>query len=320
MSTTNEFAVETINLTKRFENIIAVNKVSLKIKTGEIFGLIGPNGAGKTTLIRLLVGLLVPDYGEGYILGRSIKEITPELKQRIGYMTQTKSLYPDLTARENIDFFARLCGVKDKNKRRKLIDYVLKLIEIEKWADMPVFELSGGTQQRTSLACAIVHNPDLLFLDEPTVGISPNLRKTFWEYFKKLTKEGKTIIVTTHYLDEAINCDRIAMMHDGKILALGTIPEIMSIIPYGKSMHIRTKEKLPEDIVSALEAKFDLKISKKEDNLNIIHYNDDGIVDDIIFFLKQNNVQIVSVETQRPSIDDVFIHLVNQRKIEEGDE
>lgn len=310
---TSDFAVETERLTKTFGKIKAVDSVSLKIRRGEIFGLIGPNGAGKTTFIRLLIGLLRPDSGNGRILGCPIDTLTPEVKRKIGYMPQSKSLYPDLTAKENIEFFARLNGLLDKEIRGKHIENVIRLVEIEKWANMVVSELSGGTQQRVSLACAIVHDPDLLLLDEPTVGISPNLRKSFWNYFKSLTERGKTIIVTTHYLEEAINCDRIALMHNGKILAVGTVSEIMSLLPHGKSLVLKLGKKIEEGVIEKLTSLFDVSVTITGE-LNIsIGYSDDSIVGDVISFLKKNNILIKSVEIRMPSLDDVFIYLIRRQ-------
>jgi len=317
MNSNSDFAIITKDLTKTFDSIKAVDSISLEIEKGIIFGLIGPNGAGKTTLIRLLLGLLTPDKGQGYTLGYPITALPQGIKKKIGYMPQTTSLYPDLTVKENIEFFAKLNGVTDRKVRAEYVKNVIELVAVEKWTNMLVSELSGGTQRRVSLGCALVHNPDLLFLDEPTVGVSPNLRKTFWSYFKKLAKEGKTVIVTTHYLEEAMNCDKVALMHNGRILAVGSITEIMSLLPYGKTLVINTLKEVTPDFLEQLKSHFDISIVSSTKTKIGIGYSDDSIVDDIILFLKKTGIAMKSIELKMPTLDDVFIYLIEKQKLRE---
>lgn len=214
--------VSTNDVCKSFGTIEAVKSLSLDINEGEIFGLLGPNGSGKTTLMRILVGLVKPSAGSATVLGRPAAE--KEHLARLGYMTQAGALYGDLTVRENIEFFAGMCGGVSKER----IADVLALVELTDRADSPVGTLSGGLKQRASLACALVHKPRLLILDEPTVGIDPTLRAAFWRNFRDMVAAGATIIVSSHTMDEAARCDRLAFMRNGMLLAVGTPAQIIA--------------------------------------------------------------------------------------------
>jgi ABC-2 type transport system ATP-binding protein len=197
--------------------------LSLEMPRGLSFGLLGPNGAGKTTLIRLLVGLLRPRSGTIRILGQSP---SPRVAPLIGYMPQLPSLYSELSVIQNVEFFARIYLLSDKDKRKRRVEAVLKLVDMWGHRQKSVMSLSGGMKQRVSLACAIVHNPPLLFLDEPTVGLDPELRVTFWEYFSTLTRRGSTLVISSHTMDDAAHCDRLAFMRDGRLVAQGTPAEL----------------------------------------------------------------------------------------------
>jgi len=212
--------VQTNDLHKRFGSIHAVDGVTLSVRRGEIYGLLGPNGSGKTTLIRLLLGLLRPSSGSVRLLGREMPD--KAVLGQVGYMTQTSALYEELTVRENVAFFAEMCGRKD----RAWMDEVIELVELQDRSRSPVRTLSGGLRQRTSLACTLAHRPRLLLLDEPTVGVDPQLRATFWSYFRRLADSGITLIVSSHVMDEAERCDRLGFMRQGKLLAEGTAAEI----------------------------------------------------------------------------------------------
>ncbi|ASJ15582.1 ABC transporter ATP-binding protein [Thermococcus chitonophagus] len=211
-------------LRKRYGSFEAVRGISFKVEKGEIFGLIGPNGAGKTTTIKLIVGLLRPDGGEVKLLGREMPN--KDVLRRVGYMPQELALYMNLTVEENLEFYSRLYGLSKRefNQRK---DWTLKFVGLDKFKDRIVRELSGGMQRRVSLACALIHEPEFLILDEPTVGVDPNLRANFWGYFRQLTESGASILITTHYMDEAVNCDRIAVMMKGKIVTIASPQEIM---------------------------------------------------------------------------------------------
>ena len=216
-------AIKTDKVSFNYKNIRAVNRLSLEVPQGISFGLLGPNGSGKTTLIRLLVGLLVPRSGEIRVLGRPPSR---RMSRHIGYMPQLASLYSELSIQQNVDFFARIYGVRDKARRRKLVEEAVRLVELWPRRGDSVSKLSGGMKQRVSLACAVVHRPRLLFLDEPTVGVDPELRVTFWDYFNGLTRRGVTIIVSSHTMDDAAHCNRLAFMRRGRVIAEGTPDEL----------------------------------------------------------------------------------------------
>ncbi|MBI4187111.1 MAG: ABC transporter ATP-binding protein [Chloroflexi bacterium] len=218
-----DVAVSVNHLTFSFGHREVLKDLSLQIPTGIAFGLLGPNGAGKTTLIRLLVGLLKPKSGDIHILGQLISR---KKALFIGYMPQLQSLYNELTVRQNVEFFARIYRLHDKAKRTQQVEKVLKLVDLWERRNDAVQSLSGGMKQRTSMACAIVHNPPLLFLDEPTVGLDPELRVSFWEFFSTLTKQGATLIISSHTMDDAAHCDRLGFIRDGKVIAEGTPNEL----------------------------------------------------------------------------------------------
>jgi len=214
----SEAAVEVAGVSKSFGPLKALDDVSLEVRGGEVYGLLGPNGSGKTTLIRMLVGLVLPDSGSVTVLGTRMPEIG--VLGRIGYMTQAAALYPDLSVLENVTFFAAINGATSG------VEEALRFVELWDRRDSPVVDLSGGMRQRASLACAIVHKPSLLLLDEPTVGIDPQLRVQFWDSFREMTRQGVSIVVSSHVMDEAERCDRLGMMLFGKLLAVGTVAEL----------------------------------------------------------------------------------------------
>ena len=221
--TERRWAVRTERLTKRFGRLTAVWELDLEVRQGEIYGLIGPNGSGKTTTMRLLCGLLRPDAGTAWILGHRVPDF--RILSRIGYMPQENAIYPDLTVQENLCFFGRLQGLTRTVIRAKA-EEILKLVELERKRDELAHNLSGGMQRRLSLAVALIHEPELLLLDEPTAGVDPDLRAIFWGHFKQLTEQGRTILISTHYLEEASRCTRVGLMSQGQLLSVGTPQEL----------------------------------------------------------------------------------------------
>lgn len=211
-------------LVKQFGKVRAVDNLTMTIRTGETYGLIGPNGSGKTTLIRMLVGLVRPTSGTIHIFG--LKMPSAKVLPSMGYMTQLSALYLDLTARENLQFFSNIYGLRGKEQRSR-IEEMLSRVDLADRADDVVSKFSGGMKQRLSLACALVHKPRLALLDEPTVGVDPALRRTFWDYFAQLNTEGVTIIVSTHHLDEASRCTRLGLLRFGLLLAQDTPQELL---------------------------------------------------------------------------------------------
>jgi ABC-2 type transport system ATP-binding protein len=216
-------AVEVDRLSFNYGRQRVLDELSLGVPRGISFGLLGPNGAGKTTLIRLLVGLLRPRAGTIRVLGQTP---SPKIAHLIGYMPQLPSLYAELSIIQNVDFFARIYRLNDRDERKKRVEAVIKLVDMWENRHKSVMSLSGGMKQRASMACAIVHNPPLLFLDEPTVGLDPELRVTFWDYFSALTRQGITLIISSHTMDDAAHCDRLAFMRGGKVVAQGTPLEL----------------------------------------------------------------------------------------------
>jgi ABC-2 type transport system ATP-binding protein len=212
------------NLVKQFGKLYAVNKLSMTINAGETFGLIGPNGSGKTTLIRMLVGLIRPASGTIQIMGERIP--SARISLYLGYMTQLSALYLDLTARENMQFFCNIYGLRGREQRQRISE-MLERVALAERANDVVGTFSGGMRQRLSLACALVHHPRLAVLDEPTVGVDPELRRSFWDYFDQLNHEGVTIIVSTHHLDEAARCTRLGLMRNGVLLAQDAPQELL---------------------------------------------------------------------------------------------
>ena len=211
-------------LVKQFGKLRAVNNLNMTIFTGETYGLIGPNGSGKTTLIRMLVGLVRPTSGTIRIMGERMP--SAKVSPYLGYMTQLSALYLDLTAKENLQFFCNIYGLHGKEQNRR-IQEILERVDLADRANDVVGNFSGGMKQRLSLACALVHNPRLAVLDEPTVGVDPELRRSFWDYFAQLNKEGVTIIVSTHHLDEASRCTRLGLMRSGALLAQDAPQELL---------------------------------------------------------------------------------------------
>lgn len=219
IQTESEPVVVIEHLVKQFGKLRAIDDLTMTINTGETFGLIGPNGSGKTTLIRILVGLARPTSGTLRVLHEHVPD--SRVLAQTGYMTQLSALYNDLTAKENLQFFCSIYGLRGKEQGQR-IQEILERVDLADRANDVVSKFSGGMKQRLSLACALVHHPRLVFLDEPTVGVDPQLRRSFWDYFAQLNAEGVTIIVSTHHLDEAARCSRLALMRFGKLLAQDT--------------------------------------------------------------------------------------------------
>lgn len=220
----NKTSIHVQDIHKNFGQVQALKGVNLKIESGQIYGLLGPNGAGKTTLIRLLIGSTKPTSGSLSVLDLNPVKQKFALRRLIGYMPQSPALYEDLSARDNIRFFGRAHPIENISQRA---DEVIEFVGLSERARDPVYKFSGGMKQRVSLACALVHQPQLLFLDEPTSGIDPKLRETFWEHFRELTSRGVTLVVSTHQMNEAMYCDKLAILHKGMLLADDTPRQLL---------------------------------------------------------------------------------------------
>ncbi|HJS43663.1 MAG TPA: ABC transporter ATP-binding protein [Gemmatimonadales bacterium] len=221
----NDVAVETRHLTRRFGSVVAVRELTLSIAKGEVFGLLGPNGSGKTTTIRMLCGLLAPSEGTAIVADVDVRESPDRIKELIGYMSQRFGLYEDLTVAENMDFYGGIYGLEGPSRHGRIAE-VVAFLGLDRRLNQLAGTLSGGWKQRLGLACALMHQPMVLFLDEPTAGVDPAARRGFWRTITQLAERGTTVIVTTHYMDEAARCGRVALLSQGHLIALGTPDEV----------------------------------------------------------------------------------------------
>jgi ABC-2 type transport system ATP-binding protein len=219
-----DFAIDVRGVTKKFGDRTVVNDIAMQVRPGEIYGFLGPNGSGKTTFLRMLCGLLKPDAGSGQCLGLDFRRESPEIKKRVGYMTQRFSFYEDLTIEENLDFIARIYGVPE---RKTAVEKSLERLGMIERRKQLAGELSGGWKQRLALSACLIHEPQLLLLDEPTAGVDPKARRDFWDEIQQLAGAGLTVLITTHYMDEAERCNRVAYISYGNLLASGTVEEVL---------------------------------------------------------------------------------------------
>ena len=316
-----ELAIEAIGLIKNFGGhgkgpfkkpiVEALKNVDFKIKTGENYCLLGPNGSGKTTLIRCILGLLE---GEGSIklLGYNIPKHRNKVIQKIGYMPQDISLYPDLSVNETLQFFARMFGLKDREYRNEAIETILDVLQLKKWQNMIVENLSGGMKRRLSLACSLVHQPKLIILDEPTVGVDPKLRLTFWDYFNELNKSGATILTTTHVMDEAEKSHIIGFMRDGRLIAEGSIDELKKAIPKYKKLTVKTAIENTESIGKLVSKEFDLEVFPSQFKIDIF-YDDNSIIEPLLEMIKKET-SIGEILTTEPNLEDIFIYFSSKKE------
>lgn len=299
-------AVKVRGLTKRFGDFVAVDTIDLNIKKGEIFGFLGPNGAGKSTTIKMLCGLLLPASGEGFVGGYDIMKESEEIKKTIGYMSQKFSLYDDLTVEENIHFFSGIYGVShDKKKERK--EWVLQMAGLKDRRSAVTKTLPGGFKQRLALGCAILHEPPILFLDEPTSGVDPISRRNFWNLIYEMAKAGTTIFVTTHYMDEAEYCDRLALIYRGRIIAEGTPLEM-------KQKHM-SRDVLEIEVGRVVEAMEVLLSNGIETAIfgNLLHavvINAEVAIPGIRKIVEGSGISVARIERIMPSLEDVFVTLI----------
>jgi len=304
-------AIEVNNLTKEFGKFTAVDNVNFNVKQGEIFGFLGANGAGKSTTIRMLIGILEPTSGDALVSGYSIKNQSDLVKKNIGYMSQKFSLYNDLTVVENIRFFAGIYGL-DGKKYEERKKWVLKVANLENMENVMTSSLPGGIKQRLALGTAVIHEPKIVFLDEPTSGVDPISRRNFWDLINELSEGGTTILVTTHYLDEAEFCNDIILINAGKLIAQGNAKALKTNYIKNPILEIES-----DRVVDSLE-----KIEKEkwvgETSIfgNYIHVilNDSTINEQHIYQLLQekNGIAVKRVEKITPTLEDVFIHLIEK--------
>jgi ABC-2 type transport system ATP-binding protein len=307
----NNHTVEAIELTKKFGDFTAVDRVSFTIERGEIFGFLGPNGAGKTTTIRMLLGLLRPTSGHAQVLGLDIVKQSDEIKKRIGYRSQRFSLYNDLTVEENLNFYGRTYGVKNQQLRERKA-YILKMAGLEGRERELTKNLSGGWKQRLALGTAIIHEPEMVFLDEPTAGVDPISRRAFWDLLYELADKGTTIFVTTHYMDEAEHCQRLAFIHGGRIAASGSPRDIKENVMHGQVLEIDCDQ--PEAATLALRQLnlFD-EVALYGALIHVIAENGESHKPTIIQTLRDKGIRVESVDLIAPSLEDVFVSSLKEK-------
>jgi ABC-2 type transport system ATP-binding protein len=301
-----EFAIKTSNLTKVFGDNIAVNQLNLEIKKGELFGIVGPDGAGKTTTMRLLTAIMKPSSGEAWVSGHSILHEEEQIKEKIGYMSQRFGLYEDLTVMENIDFYADLYGVPQKERPLR-VERLLGFSNLTPFKDRLAGNLSGGMKQKLGIACALIHTPEVLFLDEPTSGVDPVSRRDLWKILYDLLREGITIFVSTAYLDEAERCTRIGLIHKGNILMIDEPAKVKTAITNPMIEISSPYARKARDMVSTIDGV--QSVSIYGDRLHVA-VRDREVISVIMGVLSSQGIEIQGQREIAPSLEDVFISMV----------
>jgi ABC-2 type transport system ATP-binding protein len=299
-----------------FNGEMALDDISLIVPPGTILGLIGPSGAGKTTTIRLLTGALTPEKGQVRVLGQEPRIFRRQTRERIGYMPQSFMLYPDLTVRENVDFVGSLFGMLFFSRRRRTRQ-VLELVDLWAVRGRRAGKLSGGMQRRLELACVLVHDPAMLFLDEPTAGIDPLLRGRVWEELHRLRDAGRTLLVTTQYLDEAESCDAVALISDGRLIALGTPDDLRRQAAGGDVVVIETAGLFDGDTLRTLP----LVRNVRQDGprrLTVTVDDAGAATPDVVEAIRAGGGEVASAREERPSFDEVFAILVTRSRAQAG--
>jgi len=297
-----ETVIKVENLTRKFGDFVAVDHINFEVQSGEVIGYLGPNGSGKTTTIRMLLGLLKPSDGKATVLGYDVFKQSEEIRERVGYMSQKFAIYDDLTTLENLTFYGGVYGINDKAR----IQHTLELVGLKGHEHTLTRDMSTGWRQRLSLGIALVHEPKLLFLDEPTSGVDPTARRAFWDLIYQLAEGGVTILVTTHYMDEAEYCERVAVMRDGKLLAMDTPTNLKKSIITGDvwEVYAQPLEKGLE-ILSAMEGVE--RVGLAGDHLRVISLRVDK--ESMQSVLSANGIGVEKIERGEPTLEDVFLSL-----------
>jgi ABC-2 type transport system ATP-binding protein len=303
------------NLVKRFGDFVAVDRLNLEVLRGEVFGFLGPNGAGKSTTIRMLCGLLKPTSGSASVAGFDVGSNPEAVRQNIGYMSQKFSLYNDLTVIENLRLFAGLYSVSSKVLKER-IEWALQMANLKGQENLITGTLPGGWKQRLALGCAVLHKPSILFLDEPTSGVDPITRRQFWDLIHQMAEEGVTVFVTTHYMEEAEYCNRLALIFRGKMVALGTPSELKRNAMKGDLLLLEC-----DPIGSAIEllqsAPGVLDAAVFGNSLHLVVSDAAKTIPQIESFLHEHSITVLRMESIRPSLEDVFVSLTTSRETAE---
>jgi len=302
-----EYAVEVHELSRVFGDFVAVDRISLTVEKGQVFGFLGPNGAGKSTTIRMLCGLLQPSSGVGRVAGFDVMTESETIKRHIGYMSQKFSLYDDLSVEENIDFYTGIYNVpRDKRKERK--SWVLEMAGLNDKQHYLTGSLAGGWKQRLALGCAVLHEPPILFLDEPTSGVDPLSRRQFWDLIAQMSHRGTTVFVTTHYMEEAEYCDELALIYRGKMIAKGKPAEVKTLIPED-ILEIRVER--PFEALERMEGSgLVQEVALFGDGLHAVVGNAATVTTELNDFLVQQGFVVQAIKQVTPSLEDVFVSLI----------
>ncbi len=314
--------IEVDKLTRKFKKLIAVDHISFIVKKGEIFGLLGPNGAGKSTTIRMLCTLLRPTSGEAKVAGFGIVKEAGKVREHIGLVAEKIILYDRLTARENLKFFGRLNHIPAKiiSERTKKL---LELVKMEKWANALAGTFSSGMKQRINLARALLNMPDILFLDEPTLGLDPQTTRAIRDFIKEINKEGITVILTTHIMQEAdILCDRIGIIDQGKIVALDTPQKLKNVISkQGQTtLDLTISNPSPQIISQIKQLEAVSSVSKKNDCNLKIYVNSEEVIYEIMDVIRKNKITIKNITTLAPNLEDAFLHFTGHQMRDKAEE
>ncbi len=306
-----EYAVVTEGLTKRFGSLTAVDHLDLRVGAGDLYGFLGPNGAGKSTTLRMLCGIIEPTEGRGTVLGFDVVREPEKIKAAIGYMSQRFSLYDDLTAEENLTFYASVYGVP-RRERAARVERMSRLADLADRRETLAGELSGGYRQRLALACALVHAPRLLFLDEPTAGIDPVSRRNFWGLIRRLAEGGVTVVVTTHYMDEAEHCDTLGFIYQGKLIAQGT-PEAIKTEAFRKPVLVVDTADLRHagELLEGWEAVEE--VVRLGQTLRVVLAEERLTPAEVVAHLEARGVR-ATVTQVPPSIEDLFVSFVDRER------
>lgn len=305
-----ELSIKATDLTKKFDGFTAVDSINFEVRKGEIFGFLGPNGSGKSTTIRMLCGIIEPTSGSAEVLGLDVASQSELIKRRIGYMSQKFSLYDDLTVKENIEFFGGIYGVPRK-KLAEREDFILDMAGLKGRKKELTSNLSIGWKQRLALGTALIHEPELLFLDEPTAGVDPLSRRNFWDFLYELAETGVTLFVTTHYMDEAEHCNRLSFIYQGKIIALGTLSEIR-------------KEEMPAEVIELYAREIERTYQRLKriegcqqsvihgSAIHILCKNAGSAMRKIEETMEKEGLAVESVKKIEPTLEDIFVSLTSE--------
>ncbi|HEX6219798.1 MAG TPA: ABC transporter ATP-binding protein [Acidimicrobiia bacterium] len=302
-------AVTTSKLTKAYGPDAGVFDLDIEIEPGTIFGFIGPSGSGKTTTVRLMTGVIAPDSGEVAVLGQSPMLFSKDTRARIGYLAQELILYPDLTLRQNLNFASSLYGILP---RRKRTDRLVEFMELNGAIDRLPQDVSGGEKKRAMLAGTLIHDPELLFLDEPTAGIDPVLRRKFWDRFNELASDGKTLVVTTQYVGEAAYCDYVAVLARGRVLTIDTPDGLRKQAFGGETIEVVFARPLSIDDIASLRAIFDQVDWMDSDRLRILVDESESATASVSAWAEERGLELTRNENYLPPFDDVFVELVSE--------